>query len=46
MLVDDEELRVVHSFEEVIKGDPPLNLQMFHRNDDGEPNIPRRDSAT
>ncbi|EKX34748.1 hypothetical protein GUITHDRAFT_146966 [Guillardia theta CCMP2712] len=45
ILADDEELRVVESFEQVLSSDKPLNLQMFHREDDGAPRIPKLPQA-
>jgi hypothetical protein len=44
MLADDEELQIVHSFQDVLSASDsgkPLNLQMFHRDDEGAPRIPK-----
>jgi len=44
MVADDEELQIVHSFQDVLSASDsgkPLNLQMFHRDDEGAPRIPK-----
>mmetsp|Transcript_15963 Transcript_15963/g.38851 ORF Transcript_15963/g.38851 Transcript_15963/m.38851 type:complete len:505 (+) Transcript_15963:193-1707(+) len=45
MMIDDEELRMVNGFSEVLEGDRPLNLQMFHRNDADAPRVPNLPAA-
>ena len=47
-LADDEELQLVDSFQSVLEqseSGKPLNLQMFHRDDEGAPRIPQLPAA-
>ena len=39
-LLSERHMRMVHSFGEVVDGDVPLNLQMFHRDDTSVPVLP------
>ena len=41
-LLSDRYMRMVGSFAEVVDGDEPLNLQMFHRDDTTVPVLPER----